>query len=212
MKDTQHGKLFLFDIANTLVTFRSDLRTERLTALCNLPADELNAKLFTNPDSPGMLFDRGLIVSSEFFDRCCEIMGVEPTEKFAGAFRHGYQDIFEPRPDVGELVRELAKTHELWLMSNTNVWHLDNVRTQFDYFHYFTSNCNSCDTSFVKPEREIFQIAVERAQRPAEELVFVDDKQDNVDAARAVGLTAILFTSSAALREQIQELTGGIAV
>jgi len=200
-------KIIIFDIANTLVTFRSDWRTERLEALCNLSGEELNARLFTDPGSPGMRFDRGLIVSSEFYASCCEIIGVTPTERFAAEFRHAYQDIFEPRPDVGELVRELAAAHELWLMSNTNVWHLDYVRSQFDYFAYFTSNCNSCDTTFVKPEREIFETAIQRSGCPASDLTFIDDRQANVDAARALGINALRYTSASDVKEQLGELS-----
>lgn len=212
MTDKSDGKIIIFDIANTLVTFRADLRTERLTALCDLPADELNAKLFTAPDSPGMQFDRGLIVSSEFYDTCCGIMGVEPTEEFAAKFRHAYQDIFEPRPEVGELVRELAVAHELWLMSNTNVWHLDYVRSHFDYFSCFTTNCNSCDTAHIKPEREIFEAAIERSGRPASDLIFIDDRQDNVDSAQALGINALLYTSVDDLKSQLGELTTAVSL
>lgn len=207
MADKSDGKIIIFDIANTLVTFRADLRTERLQELCNLSAEELNARLFTDADSPGMQFDRGLIVSSEFFDSCCEIMGVEPTEEFAAKFRHAYQDIFEPRPEVGELVRELAVEHELWLMSNTNVWHLDYVRSHFDYFSCFTTNCNSCDTTHIKPERELFEAAIERSGRPASELTFIDDRQENVDAAQSLGINALLYTSVYDVKKQLSGLS-----
>ncbi len=212
MPDSTAGKLILFDIANTLVTFRSDLRTERLEKLCSLSAKELNARLFTDADSPGMDFDRGLIVSSEFYDRCCAIMEVEPSEEFAAKFRHMYQDIFEPRPEMGELVRELAAENELWLISNTNVWHLDHVRAQFDYFEYFKTNCNSFDTGFVKPEPGIFEAAITRSGRSVTEIIFVDDKQSHVTAAQAVGISAILFTSASELKEKLGEMTNATAV
>ncbi len=206
MPDSKSGKLILFDIANTLVTFRSDLRTERFEKLCSLSGDKINARLFTDADSPGMDFDRGLIVSSEFYDRCCEIMEVEPSEEFAAKFRHAYQDIFEARPEMGALVEELSTEHELWLMSNTNVWHLDYVRTRFDYFSFFTTNCNSCDTRFVKPEPEIFVAALELSGRSSDEVVFIDDRQANIDAARTLGISAALFESVDSLRAKLGEL------
>jgi HAD superfamily hydrolase (TIGR01509 family) len=212
MTDSMSGKLILFDIANTLVTFRSDLRTERFEKLCGLSAEQLNARLFNDSDSPGMQFDRGLIVSSEFYDRCCAILEVEPTEEFAALFRHAYQDIFEGRPEMGALVEELAAEHDLWLMSNTNVWHLDYVRAQYDYFKFFDTNSNSCDTRFVKPEPEIFVAAIERSGRSSDELIFVDDRQANVDAAKTLGIRGILFESVDALRVSLNELLVGSTV
>ncbi len=206
MSDSNKGKLILFDIANTLVTWRSDLRTERLDALCKISGAELSASLFSDEDSPGMQFDRGQIVASEFYDRCCQIMDVEPTEKFAAKFRQMYQHIFEARPEMGMLVEELAAENELWLMSNTNVWHLDHVRTEFDYFKFFKTSCNSFNTGFVKPESGIFETAIERSGRLASEIIFVDDKQSNVDAAKKAGLSAVLFTSASGLKEKLAEL------
>ncbi len=206
MTDSKSGKLILFDIANTLVTFRSDLRTERLKKLCSLSGEEINARLFTDADSPGMDFDRGLIVSSEFYDRCCAIMEVEPSEEFAAKFRHAYQDILEARPEMGVLVEELSAEHDLWLMSNTNVWHLDYVRTQFDYFKFFKTCCNSCDTRFVKPEPEIFVAALERSGRSSDEVIFIDDRQANIDAAKTLGISAVLFESVETLRAKLGEL------
>jgi FMN phosphatase YigB (HAD superfamily) len=40
-------------------------------------------------------------------------------------------------------------------------------------------------------------------QLPPHELVFVDDRKVNVDAARAVGMDAILFEGAAALEREL---------
>lgn len=206
MKD---GKYILFDAAGTLVTFRSDLRTKRFTELCELSADEINSKLFSAPDSPGVAFDRGEILASDFFDLCCEIIGQEPTQEFAAKFRHAYCDIFEPRPEMGEILKELSENHTIWLCSNTNTWHFEKMSEVCPYFKYIDFNVSSHKVGFVKPEKEIFEKAIKRASidgaDPAE-LIFIDDRQENVDAAAAQGITALLFTSAPELKKQLAEL------
>ena len=57
----------------------------------------------------------------------------------------------------------------------------------------------------AKPDPAIYEIAVERSGLPAAELVFVDDKQANVDGAIAVGLDGILFTGADDLRRALRE-------
>jgi putative hydrolase of the HAD superfamily len=55
------------------------------------------------------------------------------------------------------------------------------------------------DSGFVgvrKPDREIYQIVLDRLGVPARECLFVDDIDVNCDAARALGMTAVHFRDS----------------
>jgi 2-haloacid dehalogenase len=56
----------------------------------------------------------------------------------------------------------------------------------------------------AKPDRRAYEIAAARLDLPFERLAFVDDKQLNVDAAAALGMTAIRFTDAAALRTELR--------
>ena len=56
----------------------------------------------------------------------------------------------------------------------------------------------------AKPDRRVFEILAERSGLPLDQLLFVDDKQANVDAAAALGMQAILFTDAAALRTELR--------
>lgn len=58
---------------------------------------------------------------------------------------------------------------------------------------------------FAKPDPAIFEIAVARTGLPAEDLVFVDDRADNVAAAIEFGLDGILFTGSEDLRRELRD-------
>lgn len=50
----------------------------------------------------------------------------------------------------------------------------------------------SDEVRLAKPDRRIYELALERLDRPAERCVFIDDKQKNVDAARELGMQAVL--------------------
>lgn len=58
----------------------------------------------------------------------------------------------------------------------------------------------------AKPDPRAYAIAVERAGLPAAELVFVDDRASNVDAAIACGLQGLVFTDAATLRADLRAL------
>ena len=56
----------------------------------------------------------------------------------------------------------------------------------------------------VKPHAPIYELALERFGLKAEEALFVDDRQDNVDGARAVGMHAVTFTDATTLRTDLK--------
>ena len=61
----------------------------------------------------------------------------------------------------------------------------------------------------VKPEPEIFQILLDRYGLKAEDCVFIDDMQKNVDAAEAVGIKGIRFDGNVDhLRNQLDAIIG----
>lgn len=204
MSADSNKKLILWDVAGTLATFRADLRTQRLAELSGHDGDDMSQRLFAEADSPGIAFDRGEILASEFFDRCCEILGIDNTQENAGRFRHAYADIFEPRPEMGALLEKLAPAYQMWLCSNTNIWHLDKVREVCDYIkRYCFTNCNSYDTGFVKPEPGIFEAAIARSGLAPSDITFVDDRRANIDAAAALGIRVILFTNATELETEL---------
>jgi putative hydrolase of the HAD superfamily len=53
----------------------------------------------------------------------------------------------------------------------------------------------SCDVRMTKPDPRIYRHCLEGLGVEAEEAVFLDDREENVEAARGLGIHAILFTS-----------------
>lgn len=73
-----------------------------------------------------------------------------------------------------------------------------------DAFHSLTI---SAEVGVTKPEAKIYRLALEQAGVQAENAVFVDDFIENVEGARAVGMSAIHFRDTeSALRELNQML------
>lgn len=58
----------------------------------------------------------------------------------------------------------------------------------------------------VKPHAGIYRVALERFGMPAEALIFVDDRAENVAGATAAGMRGHLFRDSETLREELDAL------
>ena len=67
---------------------------------------------------------------------------------------------------------------------------------------------SSAQVGVQKPDRRIFDTALERFGVAPGETVFVDDFAHNVDAARALGIHAILFKSPTQTRRDLLDLLG----
>jgi putative hydrolase of the HAD superfamily len=66
----------------------------------------------------------------------------------------------------------------------------------------------SCDFQAGKPDPRCFSQALARLDAPAEEVILVDDREDNVKAAIAMGMRAIRFTSAEQARTALAGIFG----
>ena len=57
-----------------------------------------------------------------------------------------------------------------------------------------------------KPHPEIYRLALEVLQRPAAEVIFIDDREKNAAAAAEFGIHGIHYTGSTALRVELTQL------
>ena len=64
--------------------------------------------------------------------------------------------------------------------------------------------CNSWELGVAKPNRAAFDLAAERMEAVPSQCFFTDDRPANVDAARAVGMTAHLFLDVDELRRALR--------
>ena len=64
----------------------------------------------------------------------------------------------------------------------------------------------SGEVGLTTPDPEIYRVSLHRFGMAAESTVFVDDRQNNVDASIEVGMTGLLFTDAARLRADLTRL------
>jgi len=80
------------------------------------------------------------------------------------------------------------------------------ARETFRWLNKLTYHVLSCEVRLIKPDRAIYERCLEGLQVTPSEALFVDDKQINVQAARALGITSIQFQSVGQLRNELAAL------
>jgi putative hydrolase of the HAD superfamily len=71
---------------------------------------------------------------------------------------------------------------------------------------YLSIQLSSCYLGMRKPDADIYHRAIDIVGRPANRILFIDDRAANAQAARDAGMQAIQFLGEDQLRAQFKEL------
>jgi 2-haloacid dehalogenase len=94
----------------------------------------------------------------------------------------------------------------LYAITNWSAEKFDLTFPRFDWLAWFDGIVVSGYERIVKPDPRIFQLLVDRHGVDPRAAVYVDDVPANVDAARAIGMTGLVFTTTEQLRADLGEL------
>ena len=92
-----------------------------------------------------------------------------------------------------ELVGRLRPPYKVSVLSNADGSLRGRLEDEMRIHHLFDDIVCSAEVGMAKPEPEIFRLAAGRLGLDPAECVFVDDWDQNIEAARTVGMTAIRY-------------------
>lgn len=105
-----------------------------------------------------------------------------------------------------KLLDELSASFTLGTLSNTNVLHWSRIRDEMQIAHFFEHVFVSYETGIMKPDPQAFSMVCTSTCCPAGSIVYLDDKQVNVDVARSVGMDAYRVKGADGARRRLVEL------
>ncbi|MFA5966987.1 MAG: HAD family phosphatase [Patescibacteria group bacterium] len=111
-----------------------------------------------------------------------------------------------PIPEVWEFVKKLQYKYKLIILSNLG---RDWVKLREEQFHisdWFDEVVWSCDVGINKPDRRIFNYIIDKFALDPEACVFIDDKQNNIDAAQSFGMKGIVYQNPPQLEQDLAAL------
>jgi putative hydrolase of the HAD superfamily len=193
-------KCILWDLGDVLVSLDFKQLFDEICPLFDTTPEAFHKALFQTTNA----FDRtnrGITTSEEFHQEVCDALHKQVP--FA-SFHHAWSQFFQPRPGMGQLLAQLKGTVPMWLLSNTDPLHHKTCQQRYDYLTHLDGQLTSYGLQAMKPEPEISQRALEHIQAKPEQTLFFDDKQENIDGARNMGIQAHLFTSEEECRSILQ--------
>ena len=76
---------------------------------------------------------------------------------------------------------------------------------KFDWIAGFDHCTWSHRLKLAKPELEIYQHAIAGLETPAEQILFIDDRADNIEGAKAAGLQTLRYSTHDAFEQEMRE-------
>ena len=106
-----------------------------------------------------------------------------------------------------EILGELARGGSVRLFALTNMEaHTYPLRRErYEFLRWFEGTVVSSAEGVIKPDPRIYRVLLERYGLTPASTLMIDDNPRNVEAARALGMPAVLFESPAALRAALTE-------
>jgi HAD superfamily hydrolase (TIGR01509 family) len=187
--------ILLLDVMETLVSepFRAEI-----PALFGMSSEELLATL----DLDAWLeFEKGRISEVEYVGRLFADRRAVDGQLLRSCVRNAYRWL----EGMEELLAELKQAgFQMHALSNYPVWYqLIDESLQLSRFLDWTFV--SCLTGVRKPAPDAYLRAASTLGVEPQRCLFIDDRRVNVDAARAVGMDAILQRDAPGLRRELAE-------
>ncbi len=192
-------KAVVFDLGKVLVDFDYGIAARRLAENSSASAAEVRAVIDQTP----LLFryEGAEMTTQEFFTEVKARIGFRGGfEEFAAPFG----DIFTELPEMIALHAELrARGVPTFILSNTNDIAIGHIRRRFPFFANFDGYVLSYECAALKPHARIYEITEQRTGCHGAEILFLDDKPENVEAAAQRGWQTICHTSAEESRRLI---------
>lgn len=193
-------KTLIFDLGNVVLRFDHYIICRRFSRISGHREEELYTLFFRSSlDRP---FNEGKESGEAFLmkinKRLNLTLGIEE-------FKAIWNDMFfPPEREMEGLLLGLKRTHNLYLLSNTNVFHFEYLLSKYRILDVFNEHILSYKVGYTKPSEEIYLEALRRSGSMPHECIFIDDIEEYVDAAISLGMKGIHFKGIDQLKEGLR--------
>ena len=185
-------EVVVFDLGKVLVDFDYSIAARRIAARGTIPLEAITPFISQSP----LLYqlETGLITSEQFFDAVRGVTG------FAGdveEFCQTFADIFVPIEPMVQMQAALRKKGiPTYIFSNTNDLAVTHIRSRFPFFSNFDGYILSYEHGAMKPDQKLYEVVESQTGRKGAQIVYLDDRQENVVAGAERGWQVVLQEST----------------
>lgn len=195
-------KNIIFDIGNVLMPFQYRSFFESF----GYDADTVERLAKATAQSPDWNeLDRGVMSYEEVLERFVQ-NDPQLEDVIYKVFEdlHGILDVYDYTEDWIRQLKEAG--YGVYYLSNFFQKAEENCKEFMTFLKLMDGGILSYKDKMTKPDRKIYELLLERFGLKAEECVFLDDTEKNIEGARAVGIQGVLFQNREQAMEELRKL------
>ena len=195
-------KIIVFDLGKVLVDFDYSIAGRRLAADAKLSAAEVQKYLDHSPLL--VRYETGQMTREEVYEDVCRVTGYRGD---LSTFGRVLGDIFTEIPEMVELHATLRrKKFPTYIFSNTNDIAVEHIRDHFPFFAGFDGYIYSYEIGAMKPNARIYEALESLSGRRGADILYLDDRKENIEAGAARGWQVVLQESPEKTRTALKKL------
>lgn len=109
-------------------------------------------------------------------------------------------------PQVLALVRSCKANYLTAVLTNAHHEYVEPLFVEAGFYNIFDKIIISSRVGVVKPDKRIFEFTLQQLAITAHQALFIDDIERNVEGARAIGMTGIVYKDVNQLRQELNKL------
>jgi len=194
--------VLIFDLGKVLVDFDYSIAAKKIAARSKKSPADLHAFL---GGSPLLLeYECGRHTRQEFFEAIREAIEFQGDVAEFGGF---FADIFAEIPPMVSMQAELRRRGlKTYIFSNTNDLATEHIQRNFPFFGNFDGYILSYEVGGMKPQPKIYEAMEAMTGRRGADMVYLDDRLENIEAGAARGWQAILHETPEKSRQALSKL------
>ena len=194
--------VFIFDLGKVLVDFDYSIAARKIAARSDKAPADLHAFLGSSPLL--VEYESGRLTRQTFYEAIRDAIGFRGD---VAEFGNYFAEIFTEMPGTIALHAELRRRgFKTYIFSNTNDLAIEHVRRDFPFFQNFDGYIFSYEVGAMKPDAPIYEAMETMCGRRGADLIYLDDRAENIAAGAARGWRTVLHASPEQSRRELARL------
>ena len=202
MDDIILPKAVIFDLGKVLVDFDYRIAAQRIAARGTMTLGEI--ALYINQSSLFIDYESGRVTTEQFYQEVRKVTGFQGD---LAEFGDCFADIFtamEPMVQLQATLRQQGLA--AYVFSNTNELAAEHIRRNFPFYANFDGYILSFEHGAMKPDAQLYEVVERLSGRRGADLLYLDDRPENIAAGAARGWQVILQETPEKSRAAVQKL------
>jgi putative hydrolase of the HAD superfamily len=195
-------KNIIFDLGNVLISFVPSAYLKKKNYPQNIRNTIMNDVFLSRE---WKMLDNGDITVQEAIE-CISRKSTLRKEEIALVFNFR-ADIMFPLDDNVRLLPALKKQgFSLFYLSNFPLDIFEGIKNDYFFFRYFDGGIISAEVKLSKPDTRIFKYLLDHYSLIAGESLYIDDIEENIEAANSTGMTSLFTNGSPKIHAEVEKL------